>query len=75
MELKALTEQEKTELITVVLKQLNATIKEFFPKDTVISTGLVINLIEITLGKIIKEEIKQQNNLQHEDTPLHKPGV
>lgn len=66
--LKHLTEEEKTELTLLVLKQLTGTVKEFFSKDTVISTGLVLRLVDLAVARIEKEELKQLElkQLQHE---------
>jgi len=54
-----LTESEKEELVVIILKELNGTIREFFPKDTVINTGLVIKVVELTLTRIAKEQKKK----------------
>lgn len=60
MLLDRLTDTEKEELIVLILKQLNGTIKEFYSKDTVISTGLVIKVVELTLARIDKEQKKRE---------------
>ncbi len=66
IKLKSLSEEEKEELVLLVVQQLNFTIKEYYTRDTVIDTGIVLNLIQLTIKRIeLKEEPKQ---LQDEST-------
>lgn len=52
IKIKDLEQAEKDQIIRVVLKDLNVTVKFYFKPETVLTAGIVIKLLERTINRL-----------------------
>lgn len=66
MKIKDLNQDLKDEIVRIVLAELKTSIRFYFDKDTVLTVGTVIKLLERTVGRLDHEiDLEDMSNYEN----------